>query len=909
MQALVNWIAGRPWTVVLLNLLLGLAAAWVVVDPQHASLRVRIDPSIESLLPPDSPERAIDQRVRRAFGESETIIVAVQPRAIFTPEGMALAQRLTQRYQQLPEVTGVLSLATAPNMVSHEDELDVRSFTQQAQDDPALVAGFAEAIAAHPLYRNTLVSSDGRKLAFALLVPALSEQRFLKLGFDRLLREATREVAGDVPVYITGTVVGRAATARALLDALKFTVPAVFVIVLALLLLAFRNLRATLAAALTVALTLLWTAATAVLLKVPVNLVTAIVPALVLTLALSFTIYLLAAHFDAQSHPRLGDRGTRTRWVLNRAGLGLTLSAGTTAASFLALTLNDLPAIRHFAVLASLGSAYGVWLSLSFLPSLLALLNCGRPSRPPPASLWFERFGDALARFDQKWRTAIIAVALIAIPVNSIFASRVQAGAEFSRSFAKNSEVRRDFETINRDFDGANLLSILIETHVNDALTDPASVRRIDELQNWLRAQPEVGAVVSYVDHLKLINRAFGDASEDAVRIPDTAAAIKQLLVFGGSDAIRHLIDPRFRSALITLRVKVDSSAEIEALVARIDQRLAAMPQPLDGVVSGSPLVASRMVRQIASGQFESIALATVLIWMLLALMFTSARAGLVALLPTVVPVAIYFGTLGLLDIPLSPTTALVACIVIGIAVDDTIQFMARFNLDARARGDEAPAVGSALRAILRPVTLSTVALCSGFLVFAGSSLNSQVQFGLLSAFTLFLAWLMNITLTPALSSKLRIVTWWDILRLDLGEAPQLTIPLLAGLSLRQARVFALMSKLEKYPAGALVIREGDVARDIYVVVDGQLEAWVQRQGEHRRLSTMGRGAVMGEAGYFGQRRTANVQALSAVRVLRFDHEDLERLRERYPRIAALVLRNLNRAQAERLARATAMLE
>src|SRR3546814_4561206 len=73
-------------------------------------------------------------------------------------------------------------------------------------------------------------------------------------------------------------------------------------------------------------------------------------------------------------------------------------------------------------------------------------------------------------------------------------------------------------------------------------------------------------------------------------------------------------------------------------------------------------------------------------------------------------------------------------------------------------------------------------------------------------------------------SDLLRIVTLWDMLRLDLGESPQHTIPLLSGLSLRQARVFALMSKLEKHAAAERVIEEGDLARDIYVVVDGRLE-------------------------------------------------------------------------------------
>jgi CRP-like cAMP-binding protein len=94
----------------------------------------------------------------------------------------------------------------------------------------------------------------------------------------------------------------------------------------------------------------------------------------------------------------------------------------------------------------------------------------------------------------------------------------------------------------------------------------------------------------------------------------------------------------------------------------------------------------------------------------------------------------------------------------------------------------------------------------------------------------------------------------------------------------------------------------------MYVIVDGQVEAWVEREEKRKTLTNLGRGAVMGEAGYFGQRRTANIDAVTPVRLLRFDSQDLERLRERHPRIAATVFRNLNRIQAERIARMTAML-
>jgi CRP-like cAMP-binding protein len=71
----------------------------------------------------------------------------------------------------------------------------------------------------------------------------------------------------------------------------------------------------------------------------------------------------------------------------------------------------------------------------------------------------------------------------------------------------------------------------------------------------------------------------------------------------------------------------------------------------------------------------------------------------------------------------------------------------------------------------------------------------------------------------------------------------------------------------------------------------------------------MGRGDVVGEVALFAARRTADVDALSDVRLLGFGDDDLERVRRRHPRIAATVFLNLNRIQAERLSRNTQRLD
>ena len=907
LQKLIERAARRPALVLLLVLGASVYSLLRVFELPSFTSRLKLDPSTETLLAQDDADRQVFERVRDTFGDADAVLMSVRLDPMFTPESMASIDELTRQLRQFPGVKSVFSLATAPNVLAQGDELEVSSFTRQAERDPEAVKRFPEQIAANPVYRGVLVAEDGVHTALAIGLDAQGEERFRREHYAEQFRSMARRITGSQEVWLAGSPVVKAASTGAMLDTLSFSVPMIYAITVLMLYLAFRSLRATLAAVLTVSVALLWTAATAVNLGYSLNLVSIITPPLVITLGLAYAIHLLSDYFStcAVDAPA---RRARTLMVMGRVGAGLLLAGATTIAGFLALMPNALPAIREFAVLSSIGVLYLFVLILLFLPALLDLMHCGQHPRGI-GSRSVERWADRLALFDIRWRRPIVWIALILVPVNLWLASGIPVGTDYIKSFREGNPAREEYEAINRTFDGASVVSVLIETHVNDALTDPDLVHGIDELQAWLRTQPEVGQAISYVDHLKLLTQSLNGGDPAHFSIPGDPAAIKQLLVFAGGDEIRRVIDARFRSALITVRIKVGDSIEITRFVERVEARLARLQPPLNGAITGTPVLATRTVNAIGQGQWMSLAIACFAIWALLALMFTSARAGLWALLPNLVPVSVYFGTLRLLDIPLNPTNSLIASIVLGVAVDDTVHFLTRFNREARASGSETQAVQAALRETLRPTTLTTVALCLGLLALTGSELRSQMQFGLLASFTLLLAWLSEITLTPALGSRLRIVTLWDLLRLDLGQSPQHTIPLLSGLSLRQARVFALMSKLENHSPGQTLIRHGDFSRDMYVIVDGTLEVWIERGEDRKVLTTLGRGAVMGEAGYFGQRRTANVSSVTPVRLLRFDSNDLERLRRRYPRIAATVFRNLNRVQAERLARATAMLQ
>jgi CRP-like cAMP-binding protein len=261
-------------------------------------------------------------------------------------------------------------------------------------------------------------------------------------------------------------------------------------------------------------------------------------------------------------------------------------------------------------------------------------------------------------------------------------------------------------------------------------------------------------------------------------------------------------------------------------------------------------------------------------------------RIGAIAMIPNVLPVLVYFGLLGVTGVSLNLITGSVACLVLGIAVDDTIHYLARFNKIARARANEVRAAAEALAEVGPPVTYTSIALCIGFSILATAQMRGLAEFGILSAITLAIAWLADVLFTPALATGMRVVT-------------------IHGLSPRRARIAALMFDMMTARAGERLIRAGEAQNSLYVVIEGKLSSSVQQESGRVFLNSHSRGDVIGEVGLLRGLRSADVDCESDVRLLRFDAPILDRLRRRYPRIAAQFFLNLSLVLADRLVRAT----
>lgn len=343
---------------------------------------------------------------------------------------------------------------------------------------------------------------------------------------------------------------------------------------------------------------------------------------------------------------------------------------------------------------------------------------------------------------------AVAALALVGL-------SRIQVSTSFATNLKQDHPLRRDIEAFDAALGGSVLLQVVMESDAPEAFKEPAALGELRRLQEWPDAQPEVTSTASLADYPMVVNRALHDGRPEHFAIPDSRRLVVQYLFFFWHEQLESLVDRGFTAANVEVRIPAAPSHVTAELLDRIEQHLAGLPAGFRAHVTGDTPVIVRTIDDISSGQAASLSGAMLIVFAMLVADFRSLRIAILALVPNALPVLVYFGVLGLSGVTLNVITSLIACIVLGIAIDDTLHFLVRIRERAAVCGDDRQAAVEALRIVARPATSTTAALSAGFLALAISGLRHQVEFAILASLMLAFAWVVDTTFTPALAARI----------------------------------------------------------------------------------------------------------------------------------------------------------
>jgi len=860
---------------------------------------LRFETSIYDLAIEDLPQTLTYQEFKESFGCEEIILVVARTGGVFDPETFHQIERLSRSLSRIEGVKRVISLPGIRKAMDMTGKWNL--------------ADFQKVVSVVDLFHRNLISQDGKTTAVTLVLEDLEQKERVIQAVDDLIKA----YQDGFSLYQVGMPIVSADLAQFTQKDFLTLPLATFSLIGLILFSFFRNLRGILIPSGTVLTALIWTFGLMAWTGTPLSLLTMIVPVFLIAIGTAYCMYIFP-EYAASAAQSATVREAVVR-CFSQLGFPTSLAVMTTTIGLGSLLVNRVAEIREFAVFSCFGIFSLLILMLTFLPAVMGLLPVPRGQRMTEAPAAQQRLMDRILSFIIRLnlRRQKICLALVAAVSLAGIIGMLQIKVETNplEYFKKDTPVARHFHDIYQDLSGSFPLSVVVEACEDGCFEDPGNLKKIEEVQSFLNSLPGVDKTISLVDYLKLINYASNRYDPAFYALPEAAFEIRMLVnsfkSLLGQDMLSRFISPEFSKANIMMRTHISSSIDFLSTEARIrDYLLKNLSKQMSFQVTGFGIVISHSSRLISEGQVKSLALTLVLVFSIMFFLFMSYKVGLIALLPNCFPIVVSFGVMGWFGIPLSMATSLIASIAIGLAVDDTIHYLVRYNREFKEDLNKENALCKSIRHMGRPIVFTTATISLGFSVLMFSSFNPTAVFGLLMVITMFSALVADLVLLPSLMLHVELVTIWDLLKLKLGRDPQQGIPLFKGLSRTQVHYVLMAGAMNVYERGAVIMKKGEVSDSMYAVISGELEVvdfgendlTGGPQGSKRTISILKGGDVVGEMGMIRScKRSATVIATKRAELLQINDRMIRRLQWLYPPTAHRFFFNLMTILCDRL--------
>jgi hydrophobe/amphiphile efflux-3 (HAE3) family protein len=907
MESLYRLVIRRPWPILVVIFLLTLFFAY------HAR-HIHIDSSLDSLLPDNDPERQYYNDVVRLFGSENVAVIGILADNIYTPQTLEKIQRLTDEFRKIPEVKSAFSLTNAPDIIAkvigEEQELLVPIIPATVEE----AAAIKEKVATQPIYHKNLVAADGRAAAINIFfVESITDNEFVRRGVDEKIQALVDKAQGPERIYYTGLPHFKAVSARTIVEDLSYLLPVALILILVVLFFCLRSISGVILPLLVVIITVVWTLGLMVLGGSRLSLGTLSLPPMLLVLGVAYALHVVAEYYEL-AHPSRTKEEVLLE-TLRSINAPVLMAALTTVLGFLSLFTSNIVSIREMGIYAAAGITVAFLLAILLIPAALALLPL--PSRHQETySPGLTTALRTITQFIIQHRTAVIIGSVLIAVLAMLPIPSIQVGSNFLSLFRASHPVRQATDVMNHALGGSMAFYVTIDGNANDLMRKEDTLKRIKALQTYINSLPGVDKTVSFVDFCELVDQGIQTAStEDGTPSPAPAAAasfwgdqakldgVMQMFMLSPTLIMSVVDHPWYSRSNIQVRTSFTHPREIADAVQKIHTFAEEhFPPEIQVHPTGTVILNTRTASGLISGQIQSLALTAVVIFVIMTVMFLSFRVGIIAMIPNLYPILVFFGLMGVTGATLSIGTNTIAAIVLGLAVDDTIHIMSRLSAEARRTSDQQEALLRSLCTVGKPTLYYSLLVFLGFLSFGLSTFVPIQEFGLLSATTIAFGVLAELALLPALLTTTPVITLWDLLYVKLGQDPHKTIPLFAGLRPLQAKIVTLMGELKSFPKGQPIVRQGDLGNEMYVVINGTADVLMHSSEQFRKLGSVARGDVFGEMGLLRHHeRMADVVATQDIEVLAVNERFLERLKRRYPRIATEIFFNISKILSDRL--------
>ena len=591
-----------------------------------------------------------------------------------------------------------------------------------------------------------LISKDGKETLVLLEIdPQWTSTRQLRPLLDTVKQLLASTTKGTrVKASVTGVpaikVELRDATVR---DELTFNIVGPLVAI-AIAFVVFRRAASVSIVLAGAALGVLWTVGLLGLLGEAINPVNAVIAPLTLTIGLTDSVHMLM-HIRSDRAKGAAPLQAAVS-TIRAAGFPSALASLTSAVGFASLGIAELDVLAKF----GLGSALGVVLAFISVMTVVPLLGSSflgdhiqvrgklGSGHQESRTKWHTH----LAIFVVDHRVTMLLVSLLVTSFALYMGVQIKADPRIANGLPTAGETFREFQSIEQDFGGSLPLVVTVRWNEDARPTAAQVYAAIADAHHALEGKSITGPPMSLVNVYQ--------SMPERDRNPQS---LFQQLSQVPKGQLKNVFDRDSRRATIIARCQDAGGHPVDDLLSEIESEFAELTSKHPGFdfrVTRTILEGIRASNKIVADLVVSMFMAVPLTLGVLMLALKSFKAGVIALLPNVFPMAMLAATMVAFGQSITLTGAAVFVMCFGIAVDDTIHAITAFNRNFEAGQSVRDAIINAYRELGDAIISTTAILIGGLgVVMLGQSYFTRM-FGLMFCIGLFWAVVGDLIILPA---------------------------------------------------------------------------------------------------------------------------------------------------------------
>ena len=683
----------------------------------------------------DSSLYQLDQSISDRYELTDSLLLVLSSNISFLDERVwNSVSKLAEELQQLPLVTQVKSyqiIAESNNSQPYNAEFD-----DEWQESKSL-AERQELYFTHPRARQIL--SQNALVTLVKIEVNLGENTSAReiLSFNQLVEAKVNQFRTKNSFVKDIQLGGVQSLNRAYIEVvrhdLKLFIPALFIIFAAGLYFFYRDTRVVAIVLACGFLSVFSAFGMAGWFNLKLAAINAFVPVIIVSISIATAAHLFTIFF--QKLRIKNDVSLAINNSIKENFLAITLSNLTTAAGFILLLTSPSPPIRVVGILVATGTLFSYLCSQLLLPFLV----CKYIKNVSPERLDVICKTSSLNKFKrlilENSRTVYFMLPVFLVISIAGFL-KLEVNDNVYEYFPEDHQLSLTNQNIKTKFGGISRIVLSVDSGKEYGVLDKDYLTFIDKLTQKLKSHENV----IYVNN---ISQLIKEREMNLNYLAKLAATESPSNI-----GIASEVSQNYRESKIELILKTSDAKNTLSLASQIKNWVEnnASPYTTSDAV-GPDVMFSELGKRNSESLFYSLILALVMIALLIGWLFRSVRITILALICNIVPLTTVYALWFLFGGYLSLGSSVMMGMIMGILVDDTIHLLVKYKR-SQSQSLSDP-IDSIFRSVAPAILITSLTLVAGLLIGLFSSFRPIVELSGLSAATIFVALVIDLTLLP----------------------------------------------------------------------------------------------------------------------------------------------------------------